>query len=118
MKFFVAVVLMSSFILSSCSTSPGTHKIHPRNGVIVIPAAGEIRMWKEVRHGSFNVKLTNSSRNQSVELYRVNSKGLEKWINPSLLANCNQEMTIPANGHLFIKNFNPDAFSIYYQIAD
>ncbi len=81
-------------------------------------ARGEFRIWKDMEHGSFTVTLTNSSPNQSVELYKVKSSGKEKWISPSLLANSSQEVTIPADGHLFIKNFNDNTFTITYKIAE
>ena len=75
-------------------------------------------MWKDMNHGSFSVTLTNLSPNQSVELYKVKSDGSEKWISPSLLANSSQEVTIPADGHLYIKNFNGNTITITYKIAE
>jgi hypothetical protein len=75
-------------------------------------------MWKDVPHGSFTVTITNSSPIQSVELYRVKRDGNEKWVSPSLLANTSLNVTIPADGHLFIKNFNPNIFTVTYKIAE
>jgi hypothetical protein len=118
MKQLFAILLISSTIFSSCSSSQGITNIVPKSGSIEIPAKGEFRMWKDVKHGSFTVTLTNSSPNQSVELYKVKSDGNEKWISPSLLANSSQEITIPADGHLFVKNFNPNTFTITYKIAE
>ena len=118
MKQLFSILLLCSIIFSSCSSSQGITSIQPKRGTIEIPGKGEYRMWKNVKHGSFTVTLTNSSPNQSVELYKVKSDGNEKWVNPSLLANSSQAVTIPADGHLFIKNFNPNTFTISYKIAE
>ena len=118
MKQLFAILLISSTIFNSCSSSQGIANIQPKVGIIEIPAKGEFRMWKDMKHGSFTVTLTNSSPNQSVELYKVKNDGNEKWISPSLLANSGQEVTIPADGHLFVKNFNGNIFTITYKIAE
>ncbi len=118
MKQFFSVLILCFVIFSSCASSQGITNIQPKSGKIEIPAKGEFRMWKDVKHGSFTVTITNSSANQSVELYKVKSDGKEKWISPSLLANSSLEVTIPADGHLFIKNFNPNTFTIKYKIAE
>jgi hypothetical protein len=118
MKQLFSILLVCSAIFSSCSSSQGISNVQPKSGTIEIPAKGEFRMWKDVSHGSFTVTLTNSSPNQSVELYKVKSNGSEKWISPSLLANSSQEVTIPADGYLFIKNFNDNSFTVAYKIAE
>ena len=118
MKQLFATLLLCGTIFSSCSSSQSITTIQPKSGTIEIPAKGEFRMWKNVKHGSFTVTLTNSSANQSVELYKVKSDGNEKWVSPSLLANSSLDVTIPADGHLFIKNFNPNIFSITYKIME
>ena len=118
MKPFFSMLLVCSAILIGCSSSHGITTIEPKTGTIEISASGEFRMWKDIKHGSFSVLLTNSSPSQSVELYTVKSAGNEKWISPSLLANSSQQVTIPADGHLFIKNFNPNTFTITYKIAE
>ncbi len=88
------------------------------SGVLEIPAKGELRVWKNEKHARIQVKLSNGDAKQSVELYTVNSSGREKWINPSLLANTCLTINIPANGHLFIKNFNPNTFKVTYTILN
>jgi len=118
MKHLFAMLLISGTIFSSCSSSQGITNIQPKSGTFEIPAKGELRVWKDVKHVSFTVTLTNSSPNQSVELYKVKSDGNEKWISPSLLANSSQEVTIPADGHLFVKNFNDNPFTVTYKIAE
>ena len=117
MKPFFLMLLLCSAIFIGCSYSHGITTIEPKTGTIEIAAKGEFRMWKDVKHGSFTVVLTNSS-SQSVELYKVKSDGNEKWISPSLLANSSQQVTIPADGHLFVKNFNDNIFTLTYKIAE
>lgn len=73
-------------------------------------------MWKGIKHGRFTVKIMNTDPKQSVELYTVKSNGSEKWVSPSLLANSSLNVTIPSDGHLFIKNFNPNTFKVSYTI--
>lgn len=118
MKQLFSMLLLCSAIFTSCSSSQSITNVQPKSGAIEIPAKGEFRMWRDSKHGSFAVTLTNSSPSQSVELYKVKSDGNEKWISPSLLANSSQEVMIPADGHLFIKNFNPNIFTITYKIAE
>jgi hypothetical protein len=118
MKQLLFISMLFSIIFSGCGSSQGITNIIPKSGTIEIPAKGEFRMWKDIPHGSFTVMLTNSSPNQSVELYKVKSNGTEKWISPSLLANSSQDVTISADGHLFIKNFNSNTFTITYKIAE
>ena len=118
MNHFIFVTALFSLPFAGCGSWQGITTIQPKSGTIEIPAKGEFRMWRDVKHGSFTVTLTNSSPNQSVELYKVKSDGNEKWISPSLLANSSQQVTIPADGHLFIKNFNGNTFTITYKIAE
>lgn len=118
MKHLVFTAALFSITLFGCSSSKDLSKIIPKSGTIEIPAKGEFRMWKDIEHAAFTVTVTNSSANQSVELYRVKSSGAEKWISPSLLANSSLEVDIPSDGHLFIKNFNDNVFTITYKINE
>jgi hypothetical protein len=114
MKKLIFILSCSAGTLFSCSKN--IINIEPKAGSIEIPAKGELRIWKGIEHSSFTVKLTNTDPKQSVELYTVKNNGSEKWVSPSLLANSNIIITIPADGHLFIKNFNPNNFKISYKI--
>jgi hypothetical protein len=118
MKHLFFAAALFSISLFSCSSSQNLTNIVPKSGTIEIPAKGEFRIWKDIEHGSFTVTTTNSSPSQSVELYKVKSNGAEKWISPSLLANTSLEIDIPANGHLLIKNFNDNAFTVTYKISE
>ena len=118
MKQLSLMLLLYSTIIFSCSSSNGIANIDPKTGSIEIPPRGEFRMWKDTKHGNFRVMLTNLSANQSVELYKVKSDGNESWISPSLLANSSMNVLIPADGHLFIKNFNPNTFTLTYKITE
>jgi hypothetical protein len=115
MKNVTLLLAFVSITLFSCSKN--ILNIEPKAGSIEIPAKGEFRIWKGIEHASFSVKISNFDPKQSVELYTVKSNGDEKWISPSLLAKSSLEVIIPASGHLFIKNFNPNNFKINYKIG-
>lgn len=118
MKQIISSLFLLSLLFASCSTSQGITNIQPKSGSIEIPAKGEFRIWKGLAHGSFTVTLTNPSATQSCELYKVKSNGSEKWVSPSLLANTSLDVTIPADGHLFIKNFNDNVFTVTYKVRE
>lgn len=118
MKQLLALLLICSSIFSSCSPSKDITTILPKSGTIEILAKGAFRMWRDSKHGSFTVTLANTSPSQSVELYKVNSDGNEKWITPSLLAKSSLKVRIPADGHLLMKNFNDNTFTVTYTIAE
>lgn len=115
-------ILLAAFLFTvtfmSCNTTQNLANIEPKKGILELPAKGELRIWNDKEHAAFLVRLTNSSKTQSCELYTVNSSGKEKWINPSLLANSELTITIPQNGHLFVKNFNETVLPITYNIAE
>jgi hypothetical protein len=103
-------------ITSSCKSSASMATIEPKSGIIELPAKGELRIWKNIAHPSFTVTLTNNAPQQSCEIYTVKSNGSEKWVNPSLLANSTLTVTVPSDGHLFFKNFNPNMLTINYAV--
>ncbi len=102
----------------SCQSTKNLLKIEPKSGQLEIPAKGELRVWNQVEHSGFVVILTNTNPTQSCELYSVKSDGTEKWISPSLLANSTESVSIPENGHLFIKNFNPNVLTIQFKVKE
>ncbi len=118
MKKLLLALCTISIILFSCGSTGSLSNIEPKTGTMALPEKGELRMWKGISHPSFNVTLTNPSATQSCELYTVKSTGSEKWISPSLQAGKSLTITIPANGHLFIKNFNPNVLTISYKIEE
>jgi hypothetical protein len=115
---FVFAFLVIITINSSCKTSGTMAAIEPKFGIFELPAKGEFRIWKGVPHPAFSVTLSNSSTTQSCEVYKVTDSGNEKWISPSLLAGKTFTVTIPSNGHLFIKNFNDNILKIDYKIDE
>ena len=102
----------------ACNSSRNLATIQPKSGKLEIPSKGELRVWNDIKHPSFEVSLTNDNENQSCEIYYVKSNGTEKWINPSLKAKSNLTVSIPNDGHLFIKNFNPNTLTISYKINE
>jgi hypothetical protein len=112
------ILILSSVACLTISCTRNLVNIEPKVGFIEIPAKDELRVWKGIEHASFDVLITNNNPKQSVELYTVKASGSEKWVSPSLLANSSLTVSIPADGHLFIKNFNPNAFKISYKIKE
>jgi hypothetical protein len=115
MKRFTLAVFTIIIIAISCKSTGTMAVIQPKQGIIELPEKGEFRIWKDIAHPSFSVTLFNPSTTQSCEVYTVKSSGSEKWISPSLQAGKTLTITVPANGHLFFKNFNPNVLKIDYK---
>jgi hypothetical protein len=92
--------------------------IQPKSGIIELPAKGEFRIWKGIKHPSFSVTLSNPSATQSCEVYQVKDNGSEKWVRPSLQAGKSLTVWVSSDGHLFFKNFNPNMLKIEYKVED
>jgi hypothetical protein len=118
MKRFTLALLTIITIAISCKSTGSMAAIQPKQGAIELPEKGEFRIWKDVSHPSFTVTLSNPSATQSCEVYTVKSSGSEKWISPSLQAGKSLTITVPANGHLFFKNFNPNILKIDYKVEE
>jgi hypothetical protein len=118
MKRFTLALLTIITIAISCKSTGSMAVIQPKQGTIELPEKGEFRIWKDVSHPSFTVTLSNPSATQSCEVYTVKSSGSEKWISPSLQAGKTLTITVPANGHLFFKNFNPNILKIDYKVEE
>lgn len=118
MKQIILAAILFTATFTSCNTTQSLANIEPKKGTLQLPAKGEFRIWNNKEHGSFSVTLTNASATQSCELYTVSSSGKEKWVSPSLLANSELTITIPANGHLFVKNFTGNALPVLYKIHE
>jgi hypothetical protein len=118
MKRFTLALLTIISIAISCKSTGSMAVIQPKQGAIELPEKGEFRIWKDVSHPSFTVTLSNPSATQSCEVYTVKSSGSEKWISPSLQAGKTLSVTVPANGHLFFKNFNPNILKIDYKVEE
>jgi hypothetical protein len=116
MKKLILAAVIASAGFASCNSSRSMATIEPKSGNIELPAKGELRIWKDTQHPSFTVVLNNNAPQQSCEIYTVKSSGKEKWVSPSLLANSTLTVTVPADGHLFFKNFNPNTLTIAYKV--
>lgn len=108
---FTAIITILFFQFSCKSVQD----ISPKQGTIIVPAKGEIRMWDNLEHGSFSLKLENTSTKNSCEAYKVKN-GNQKWISPSLLANKSLEFSIAANGHLLLQNYSDEVITVKYTI--
>lgn len=118
MKTSFLAIFATLTIIFSCQSGRNLTAIQPKGGKLTIPAKGELRVWNNLQHASFEVELTNANADQSCEVYYVKSSGTEKWVNPSLIANSKLTVSIPTDGHLFLKNFNPNPLTISYQISE
>ena len=118
MKQLVIGLLAIMTISNSCKTTGTMANIQPKTGTMELPTKGEFRIWKGITHPSFSVTLSNPSATQSCEVYKVSSMGSEKWVSPSLQAGKTMTITVPANGHLFFKNFNPNNLKIAYKVEE
>lgn len=105
------LVLLISF-LTSCKSVI----ISPKEGVIKVPAKGEIEMWKDLEHASFSLHLENKSLKNSCEVYNVSAFGSKKWISPSLLANKTLDFSIASNGSLLLQNYSNEEIIVNYKI--
>ncbi len=112
MKIVLFALLTIATITYSCNSIGSIEAIQPKKGTIELPAKGELRIWRNTVHPSFTVTLTNSTETQSCEVYKVTDNGNEKWINPSLMAGKSLTISVPANGHLILKNFNDNVLKI------
>ncbi len=116
MKKLILAAAIATVTFVSCNSSRSMAAIEPKAGNIELPAKGELRIWKDTQHPRFTVTFTNNAPQQSCEIYTVKSNGTEKWVSPSLLANSTLTVTVPADGHLFFKNFNPNTLTIAYKV--
>ncbi|MBC7587698.1 MAG: hypothetical protein H7178_04995 [Chitinophagaceae bacterium] len=116
-QLFIAAIAAISF-LSACKTTGNLNAIQPKFGTVELPVNDEYRLWQNTKHSSFTVVLTNPSATQSCEVYKVTSNGNEKWINPSLMAGKSLTFTVPSDGYVLFKNFNPNALQISYKLEE
>jgi hypothetical protein len=72
-------------------------------------------MWNNLQHGSFSIKLLNTSTKNSCEAYKVKN-GHQKWISSSLLANKTLQFSIATNGHLLLQNYSDEVITVKYTI--
>ncbi len=110
--FKTTALLLVLLLQISCKT---IQDISPKQGTIVVPAKGEIKMWGNLEHSSFSLKLENTSTKNSCEAYKVKN-GNQKWISPSLLASKSLEFSIASNGYLLLQNFSDEEITINYII--
>ncbi len=108
----ITVLFTIVFFQLSCKSSQA---ISPKQGTINVPEKGEIKVWENIEHDSFSLKLENTSTKNSCEAYKVKN-GVEKWISPSLLANKSLEFSIASNGYLLLKNFSNEVITVNYLI--
>ncbi|WP_310379301.1 hypothetical protein [Flavobacterium sp.] len=108
------ITILIVLVLFQISCKP-VQDISPKQGTITVPAKGKIKMWNDLEHASFSLKLENTSTKNSCEAYKV-KKGNQKWISPSLLANKSLEFSIATNGYLVLQNYSDEVITVKYTI--
>lgn len=114
MKKLLKITTLIALVLLQVSCK-STQDISTKQGIITVPAKGEIRIWDNLEHSPFSLKLDNTSSKNSCEAYKVKN-GSQKWISPSLLANKSLEFSIAANGHLLLQNYSDEIITVKYTI--
>lgn len=118
MKQVLFALLTIATLTYSCKSTGSMAAIQPKSGTLELPAKGELRFWRNIVHPSFTVTLSNPAEKQSCEVYKVTENGNEKWISPSLLAGKSLTISVPANCHVFFKNFNDNVLKIEYKVEE
>ncbi len=118
MKSLLITLAIITLLSTACKVTGTMAAIQPKAATINLPATGTLRLWNGITHPSFTVTLTNPNATQSCEVYKVKDNGTERWISPSLQAGKSLTITVPANGHLYFKNFNNNVLNIEYKVAD
>lgn len=100
------------FLLFSCKTY---QEILPQMATIIVPAKGEIELFKNVDHDSFRIYLINQSTKNSCEAYIVKN-GFRKWISPSLSIKGKLNFSVSSSASVLLQNYSDENISIIYTV--
>lgn len=114
MKNLIKITAMVSvlFLQISCKTY---QDISPKTATIIVPAKGEIELFKNVEHNSFSINLKNQSIKNSCEAYTVKN-GNRKWISPSLPVNGKLDFSVASAASILLQNYSDENISVVYTI--
>jgi hypothetical protein len=90
-------------------------EIAPKTATIIVPAKGEIKLFKNSEHSSFSINLTNKSTKNSCEAFTVKND-YKKWISPSLLANKDLDFSVSSDSYVLLENYSNENISVIYTI--
>lgn len=114
MKNLIKITAMVSvlFLQISCKTY---QDISPKTATIIVPAKGEIELFKNIEHASFSINLVNKSVKNSCEAYTIKN-GNRKWISPSLPVNGKLDFSVASAASVLLQNYSDENISVVYTI--
>lgn len=108
----ITTIISILFLQISCKTY---QEISPKTATIIVPAKGEIELFKNVEHNSFSINLVNKSTKNSCEAYTVKN-GNRKWISPSLPVNGKLDFSVSSSASVVLQNYSDENISVVYTI--
>ncbi len=108
----ITAIVSILFLQFSCKTY---QDISPKTATIIVPAKGEIELFKNVEHSSFTIYLTNQSTKNSCEAYTIKN-GNRKWISPSLPVNGKLNFSVSSSASVLLQNYSDENLSVIYTI--
>ena len=114
MKSIIKIIAIVSilFLQFSCKTY---QDISPKTATIIVPAKGEIELFKNIEHSSFTINLVNQSTKNSCEAYTIKN-GNRKWISPSLPINGKLDFSVSSSASVLLQNYSDENVSVVYTI--
>lgn len=110
--FKITAIVSVLFLQVSCKTY---QDIAPKSATIVVPAKGEIELFKNIEHASFSINLVNKSIKNSCEVYTIKN-GNRKWISPSLPVNGKLDFSVSSSAYVLLQNYCDENVSVVYTI--
>jgi len=110
MRKVTVLFLASTLMAMSCNTSQNQVNIQPETGNLDIPAKGELRVWKDLKHAGFDVVLTNNNPARLVTTYQTPNRrtpNIER-------KRCFWFYEKPKAGHSFDIRYSAVRYSIFY----
>ncbi len=108
----ITVIVSILFLQFSCKTY---QDIAPKTATIIVPAKGEIELFKNLEHASLRIYLTNQSTKNSCEAYTIKN-GNKKWISPSLPVNGKLDFLVSSSASVLLQNYSDENVSVVYTI--
>ena len=110
--FKITAFISVLFLQFSCKTY---QDIVPKTATIIVPAKGEIELFKNIEHASFSINLVNKSVKNSCEAYTIKN-GNRKWISPSLPVNGKLDFSVASAASVLLQNYSDENISVVYSI--
>lgn len=108
----ITAIVYVLFLQISCKTY---QDVSPKMATIIVPAKGEIELFKNVEHASFRIYLTNQSTKNSCEAFTIKN-GNRNWISPSLPVNGKLDFSVSSSASILLQNYSDENISVVYTI--